>query len=704
MPYAKRLPRPLTASSLPCLLAALGLSACTAVPHRIAPATTPADDPKNIARAMAQPKPAAPAPVISKTIAAAESTAPSAARGASANAPQPAPASAATPASTAITPPRSATPAPAAAATSVETAKAAATPSAAATTSVPPSPEAVHQPQTATAPAKAPASHTGVLAMMAADDTVLATRLRDRRAQANIAPSPDRPAPTPAAPVPADKSAHLTTASAQPAADKPAVAPPASTANDRPATVTASVPAAGNKPAAIPVASNATANVSKTKAKTEAPAKSANGNKAPTNGTAAAVAPAASSPAPAESPAPATVDAAGKPDGVSPQPVKAESTPAGKSAADNLASASPDQAKTAAPAKLADSSGNSAPTTSAATAPAPAATVATPGKSDGVSQQPAKADTPDKSAADKAVAAATPGTKPGETSPPPPSSSEPPVVMVTNANDIRIPPASKAAAKTPAPVSTPAAAPPSTPAVQSTARTNNPAPARKPAGTAAASTVAAGKPAAVAAATSHPANTPAAASVAPPGVTGNANALYGMPLPNLPSLQGADQPAAAPAETQLARADTSPRVALQTDHSAELARIELKKAQNRILLSDAQLERLQAAQDRIASGDNGGAFVILQTLNAELQNETRSYVVQDNESMWHVAGLQEVYGNSYLWPLVWQANRDRVKKPSQLYKGLRLSFPAHPTAEEVSQALAYSTTNNLEGMNQADSR
>lgn len=182
-----------------------------------------------------------------------------------------------------------------------------------------------------------------------------------------------------------------------------------------------------------------------------------------------------------------------------------------------------------------------------------------------------------------------------------------------------------------------------------------------------------------------------------------------MPLPNLPALRRPDQPDNSAAPTQVARAETTATPAAAPDQTAELAQAELaqaelRKAQNRIGLSDAQLAEIQSAQDRMASGDNGGAFVMLQGLNAELQSETRSYVVQDNESMWHVAGQPEVYGNSYLWPLVWQANRDKVKKPSQLYKGLRLVVPAHPTAEEVAQALAYSKENNLEGMNQADSK
>lgn len=185
----------------------------------------------------------------------------------------------------------------------------------------------------------------------------------------------------------------------------------------------------------------------------------------------------------------------------------------------------------------------------------------------------------------------------------------------------------------------------------------------------------------------------------------DASLLAGMPLPNLPALARPAPPEAAAANTEIARADIAPPVATPTPTPAgqqtELAQAELKKAQDRIGLSDAQVEQMQQAQDKLAAGDSGTAFLLLQDLNARLQSETRSYVVQENESLWHVAGQQEVYGNSYLWPLVWQANKNKVKQPYQLYKGLRLTVPAHPTLQEVSDALAYSKNNGNEGMRPA---
>ena len=178
-----------------------------------------------------------------------------------------------------------------------------------------------------------------------------------------------------------------------------------------------------------------------------------------------------------------------------------------------------------------------------------------------------------------------------------------------------------------------------------------------------------------------------------------------MPLPNLPTLPSPSPASASAAQdSQIAHSDAAAADATATASSSpesELASAELKQAQDRIGLSDAQQAQLQEAQDKLAAGDSGSALPLLQALNAQLQSETRSYVVQEGESLWHVAGQQEVYGNPYLWPLVWEANKNRVKQPYQVYQGLRLTIPAHPTLQEVSQALAYSKSNGPEGMRPA---
>jgi nucleoid-associated protein YgaU len=182
-----------------------------------------------------------------------------------------------------------------------------------------------------------------------------------------------------------------------------------------------------------------------------------------------------------------------------------------------------------------------------------------------------------------------------------------------------------------------------------------------------------------------------------------------MPLPNLPTLP--QQTQANPASTdnnQVARAENAqiPNGAASADTASAggasaSAQAELQQAENRTGLSDAQLAQLQQAQDKLAAGESESALALLQALNSQLQTETRSYVVQEGESLWHVAGQSKVYGNSYLWPLVWQANKSKVKQPYQLYKGMHLTIPAHPTVQEVSTALAYSKSNSPQGMRPA---
>ncbi len=166
-----------------------------------------------------------------------------------------------------------------------------------------------------------------------------------------------------------------------------------------------------------------------------------------------------------------------------------------------------------------------------------------------------------------------------------------------------------------------------------------------------------------------------------PGKTTNtADADANLPLPNLPPLARADR--GAPPRASRTAAASRERPA----NLAE-ARSTLQNAQNRLDLSPAQLARLRQAQARIDAGDAAGALAILRPLDEELASEVRTYTVRQGGSLRDVAARPEAYGNPDLWPLLWQANRERVADPAHLERGLRLIVPAHPTAAQVAQAL-----------------
>lgn len=49
---------------------------------------------------------------------------------------------------------------------------------------------------------------------------------------------------------------------------------------------------------------------------------------------------------------------------------------------------------------------------------------------------------------------------------------------------------------------------------------------------------------------------------------------------------------------------------------------------------------------------------------------------QTQDTLWRIAGFKDVYNNPYLWPLLWQRNREQIDNPDLLYPGQKLLVPA----------------------------
>jgi hypothetical protein len=175
----------------------------------------------------------------------------------------------------------------------------------------------------------------------------------------------------------------------------------------------------------------------------------------------------------------------------------------------------------------------------------------------------------------------------------------------------------------------------------------------------------------------------------------------GMPLPNLPALTTETPPAAAPMEV----ADSGP-VASAPDPTAvpadaDAAMAELRRASERTGLTDLQQARIEESRRLIAAGNAALALSLMRNLNAELDAASTAYVVAANDNLWRIAEKPEVYGNAYLWPLIWHANADRLKEPSALYTGMKLRIPSNPSVLEVTDAIDYARRNGGETMQPA---
>lgn len=62
------------------------------------------------------------------------------------------------------------------------------------------------------------------------------------------------------------------------------------------------------------------------------------------------------------------------------------------------------------------------------------------------------------------------------------------------------------------------------------------------------------------------------------------------------------------------------------------------------------------------------------------------YRVGSGETLWTIAAQRDIYGDPLLWPLIYQANRDQIRDPRQVYPGQSLSIPRRLTEEDKTMA------------------
>jgi len=65
--------------------------------------------------------------------------------------------------------------------------------------------------------------------------------------------------------------------------------------------------------------------------------------------------------------------------------------------------------------------------------------------------------------------------------------------------------------------------------------------------------------------------------------------------------------------------------------------------------------------------------------------EEMMYAVKKGESLWKIAGRADVYNDSFLWPILRDANQDSVENFDNMYEGLSIKVPLN-LSEEAKKA------------------
>lgn len=117
---------------------------------------------------------------------------------------------------------------------------------------------------------------------------------------------------------------------------------------------------------------------------------------------------------------------------------------------------------------------------------------------------------------------------------------------------------------------------------------------------------------------------------------------------------------------------------------------------------------LKQAEDALKAGDCTKAISLAkqarsQAEAAQAQREAElarmgaaagadSYKVVRGDSLWRISSKKEIYGNPYQWPLIYKANRDKIKDADLIYPGQVFAINRAASSADVAAAVKHAKT------------
>ncbi len=94
-------------------------------------------------------------------------------------------------------------------------------------------------------------------------------------------------------------------------------------------------------------------------------------------------------------------------------------------------------------------------------------------------------------------------------------------------------------------------------------------------------------------------------------------------------------------------------------------------------------DRLTALNEKVKSLQN--------TLAGQVKMYTVGTWAHDRDCLWNISKKKDIYANPWLWPKIWQGNRDQIKDPDLIYPGEKLKIPKgnELTSDEKTAAKHY---------------
>lgn len=131
---------------------------------------------------------------------------------------------------------------------------------------------------------------------------------------------------------------------------------------------------------------------------------------------------------------------------------------------------------------------------------------------------------------------------------------------------------------------------------------------------------------------------------------------------------------------------------------------------------------IKAAEDALAAGDEAAATDLANKARRQAENAMKqakdqeaallasgaitgssdstggviaggdSYQVTTGDNLWSISGQDAVYANPYQWPLIYKANRDKIKDADLIYPGQVFDIDRNASGADVDAAVEHAKT------------
>ncbi len=112
----------------------------------------------------------------------------------------------------------------------------------------------------------------------------------------------------------------------------------------------------------------------------------------------------------------------------------------------------------------------------------------------------------------------------------------------------------------------------------------------------------------------------------------------------------------------------------------ELANAAKRQAENAMAQAKSEADRL-AASGMAASEDTSASMGAAGAVD--------QYEVARGDNLWNISGKGEVYADPYQWPLIYKANRNKIKDADLIYPGQVFDIDRAASASDVDAAIRH---------------